>query len=208
MALPSPQRVSERDLADPALQEVFSDWRGVLGALGVSLTPEETNVLVMRFANQYMDLRAVILKPLRPYFKYTGANQGWQMFGYLNRTPARLSVEVLSKDNEWSTLFLARDSEHDWRRAFFDSERMRGMVNHYSWQEKRGGFRMLADWVACEAFLDAPDAALVRISMKQVQLPMPEVFRETGRIPTRRTYWSEFRDAEDCVWVDDVEATE
>ncbi|HCH64348.1 MAG TPA: hypothetical protein DFR83_16200 [Deltaproteobacteria bacterium] len=208
MALPNPRRINERDLADPALQEVFSDWREVLEAAGVSLTPEETNTLVMSFANQYMDARAVVLDPVRPYFQYTGANQAWQMFGYLNRTPARLSVEVLSQGGEWSTLFLARDPEHDWRRALFDSERMRGMVNHYSWRERRGGFRMLADWVSCEVFLEEPNAKLVRMSMKQVQLPTPDVLRETGRISTRRTYWPEFRYADDCIWIDDSEATE
>lgn len=205
MALPNPRHVTEAELRDPALQEVFADWRAVLAAVGVTLSKEETDALAMSFANQYMDARAVVLEPLRPYFKYTGASQAWQMFGYLNRTPARLSVEVLSNDGTWSTLFLARDPDHDWRRALFDSERMRGMVNHYSWREKRGSFELLADWVACEAFADVPDAKLVRVSMKQVQLPEPEALRETGTIPTKRTYWSQVRYQTDCVFSDDTE---
>ena len=205
MALPNPSRVSEKDLKDPALQEVFADWRGVLAGIGVQLSVDETNALAMSFANQYMDARGVVLKPFRPYFRYTGTTQSWQMFGYLNRSPARLSIEVFRPGESWTPLFLARDPVHDWRKALFDSERVRGMMNRYSWKEKKRSYNTFVDWLACEVARDLPDATSVRISMKQVQIPRPAAFREVGTIPTKRTYWMERRLLQPCREVAVVE---
>ena len=198
MALPNPSRVNEKDLKDPALQEVCSDWRGVLAGVGVRLSVDETNALAMSFANQYMDVRAVVLKPFRPYFRHTGTTQSWQMFGYLNRSPARLSIEVFTPGESWTTIYLARSAEHDWRKALFDSERMHGMMNRYSWKERKRSYTTFVEWLACEVAADFPDATSARVSMKQVQIPRPDEFRETGTIPTKRTYWVERRLLKPC----------
>ncbi len=198
MALPNPSRVSEKDLKDPALQEVFADWRGVLDGVGVQLSVDETNDLAIRFANQYMDARAVVLKPFRPYFRYTGASQSWQMFGYLNRSPARLSIEVFTPGESWTTLYLARDPTYDWRRTLFDSERMRGMMSRYSWKEKKRSYTTFVNWLACAVAREHPDATSIRVSMKQVQIPRPDVFRQTGTMPTKQTYWLERRLLKPC----------
>ncbi len=198
MALPNPGRVSEKDLANPALQEVFSDWRSVAAGLGIELSPEDTNTLALTFANRFMGIRDVVLTPFRPYFKYTGTHQTWQMFGYLNRSPARFSIYVFEPGQGWQPIYLARDPDLAWRKRFFDSERMRGMMNRYSWKENHRGYNTFVDWLACEAAADFPTASSIRVAMEQVRLPEPETFRELGKIPTKQIYWVERRNLASC----------
>lgn len=202
MSLPSPGRVSERQLRDPALKEVFADWRGVLAGLGLELSQEEAEQMAMKGANAFMDARAATLKPLWPYFKYTGTAQSWQMFGYLNRTPARFKLELQTREG-WQDLYIARSSEADWRRRQLDSERFRGMINAYSWKEGRRGYRRFVDWISCRAAEDFPDALAVRASMVQVRLPQAHKLRELDALPEIDSFWKDIRPLSDCVWVEE-----
>ena len=199
MSLPSPGRVSERQLRDPALQEVFADWREVLAGLGVALSKEEAEQLAMAGANSFMESRDAVLKPLRPYYKYAGTVQSWQMFGYLNRTPARFKLELRTAEGGWRDLYIARNDTADWRRGQLDSERFRGMINSYSWKQNRSGYRRFLDWISCRAAEDFPDAISVRGSMVRLRLPEPEELREMDALPEIDSFWRQVRNLRDCV---------
>lgn len=205
LALPAPGRVTEKQLRDPALKEVFADWRGVLASFGVALSQEESEQLAMTAANAFMDTRAELLRPMQPYFKWTGTRQSWQMFGYLNRTPARLRIELQTPGEGWRDLYVARSSEADWRRGQFDGERWRGMINAHSWKRNRHGFRRLADWISCRAAEDFPEATAIRMSMVQVRLPEAHKLRELGAVPEIGSYWTELRQLDECVDVEGVQ---
>jgi len=203
LALPAPGRVTQKTLRDPALQEVFADWRGVLSSLGVDLSQEESEQLAMSSANAFMDSRNTLLRPLQPYFKYTGTQQSWQMFGYLNRTPAKLKLELYTPSDGWRDLYIARSSEVAWRKQQLDGERYRGMINAYSWKRSRRGFNRFVDWIACEAASDFPEATSFKASMVQLRLPEPAKLRELGKLPETGTFWSEVRHLDACVSSDE-----
>ncbi len=202
LALPAPGRVTQKTLRDKALKEVFADWRGVLSSIGVDLSKEEAEQLAMTGANAFMDGRDTLLRPMQPYFKYMGTRQSWQMFGYLNRTPAKLKLELYTPGTGWQDLYIARSSEVAWRKQQLDGERYRGMINAYSWKRSRRGFNRFVDWIACEASGDFPEATTFKASMVQLQLPEPATLRELGKLPETGTFWSEVRRLDECVSVD------
>ena len=203
-ALPSPGRVSQRQLRDPALKEVFADWRGVMAKGGIELTQEEAEQLAMTTANAYMEARDKVIQPMRPYYRYAGTTQSWQMFGYLNRTPARLKVELLVPGDGWQELYVARSSTADWRRRQLDGERWRGMINSYSWKERRSGYRRFVDWLSCRAAEDFPEAKTLRVSMVQLRLPEAAKLQELGKVPEIKTFWTELRELDECVLVEET----
>ena len=85
---------------------------------------------------------------------------------------------------------------------------MRGMVAHFSWKEKQGAFKGLSDWLACEVMDELPDTKMVRVSMQQLRLPPPEVFREQGWFDAHKSYWHETRAWAFCARDTEGPATE
>lgn len=198
LALPSPGRVTEHTLRDPALQEVLADWWGVAASVGLSMSKAETEAVALTSANAFMDVRKAVLDPFQPYFRYSGARQSWRMFGYLNRTPARFRLEAYTPGVGWSTLYEARTRAHTWNGRQLDAERFRAMINAYSWKRSRKGYDRFVDWLACTAAPDVPDATKIRASMLRLRLPPPDTLRELGAVPVTGTFWETERQLAPC----------
>ena len=92
MSIPGPAALTEDMLQEENLQANFRDWSALAQNLGVDLEPEDIEALSFTWGRRVFDLRATALEPFRPYYKYMGTRQRWQMFGVLNRRPGRIEI--------------------------------------------------------------------------------------------------------------------
>ena len=92
MSIPAPAGMNEATLKDENLQANFRDWAATAQGLGVQLTAADIEDLSRTWGSRVLGVRTTALAPFRPYYKYLGTKQRWQMFGYLNRRPGRIEV--------------------------------------------------------------------------------------------------------------------
>lgn len=193
LALPAPVGgMTKKNFADPQIQQTFESWRGVLGALGWQMTAAEFEDLAWRAGTGMIAGRNVVLTPFRPYARWTGAAQGWRMFGTTNRVPARMRIEVKEGDT-WRVLWEARSETAAWRRRFFDEGHTRGVMNNWSWLRDKRGYQRFARWLARDVYEELPDAALVRVTMLQRTTPRPAALAADGFPPEERLWVEEIR---------------
>lgn len=193
VAFPAPVGMRRADLENPDVEAAIEAWRGVAGAVGVVVDPEAFREHLWVAGTGMLEARQSALSPLQPYYRYAGTKQSWSMFGYLNHTPARLEIHV-DHGTGWEPLFIARTTAHIWRARQFDQERIRGLVNAFSWRSARGRMRKLADWVALQAAADFPEAKRIRLRMSTRPLPDPEDLRASRALEHTKTYWPELRE--------------
>ncbi|MDG1484544.1 MAG: hypothetical protein P8R54_33465 [Myxococcota bacterium] len=193
VAFPAPVGMRRADLDNPDVQAAIEAWRGVAGAAGLAVDAEAFREQLWVAGSQMLAARRSALAPLQPYYRYAGTSQGWAMFGYLNHTPARLEIHI-DNGTGWEPLFIARTTAHTWRAHQFDQERVRGLVNAFSWRSSRRRMRALADWVAVQAAADFPAARRIRLQMHTRPLPDPQELRESRVLAHTKTYWPELRE--------------
>ena len=181
LALPAPVGgMTRKNFADPQLQQTFESWRGLLGGFGWQMSAAEFEDLAWRAGTTMIASRNVVLVPFRPYARWTGAAQGWRMFGTTNRVPARMRV----------VLWEARSETATWRRRFFDEGHARGVMNDWSWMRDKRGYQRFARWLARDIYLELPDAGSVRVTMLQRTTPRPKVLAAEG-FPPDELRWVE-----------------
>lgn len=174
LAFPAPAGVMQREAwKDPSVQSEFRIWTARANALGISWTKDELEDLVWRFAIAFMDVRATVLTPFRPYADYLGVRQDWRMFSAPHRFPTRLHIEI-EEGGEWRTLFVERSDEHTWRRAFFEHHRIRRVVFLHGWRQFRRRYEAFAQYIAREVAAEFPEATQVRLSHFKFRSPTPE----------------------------------
>ncbi len=193
VAFPAPVGMRRAVLDNPDVQAAIEAWRGVAGAAGVAVDAEAFREQLWVAGSKMLAVRSSALTPLQPYYRYAGTSQGWAMFGYLNHTPARLEIHVDSGIG-WEPLFIARTTAHTWRARQLDQERVRGLVNAFSWRSSRQQMRALADWIAVQAVADFPAAKRIRVQMRTRPLPAPHELRVSRVLAHTKTYWPEIRE--------------
>lgn len=179
--------MTKKAFADPAAQASFAAYATVLQGLGLDVEPAELEAWLWDRGNRLIELRRILVEPTLPYQKWTGAEQGWRMFGMVNRRPAWLVIE-LQEGEAWRTIYRCRSQEHAWRQEQLDQERMRAVVNAWSWRTRKPGYDQFGVWIAQQASVDFPGASHLRIHMQQVALPPPEVLRSSG-MPEGKPFW-------------------
>jgi hypothetical protein len=190
LSLPAPPASTDlEDLEDPVLQQVLTDWAGLARGLGWALSDEEAAEIAVAGAQALGGARQRVAAPFARYAAITGAKQGWGMFGYLNRRPARLSIEV-EEGGAWRLLYRARQRGADWRAAQLDSERFRAFINRHSWGRSRPGYEQLVDWLACQAGRDLPAATRLKVEMLRTPLPPPGRVLAEGGVPVSGAFWT------------------
>lgn len=192
-AFPAPVGMRRADLDSPDVHAAIEAWHVATSALGMSVEPDELREWLWEAGSGLLDARRAALQPLQPYYSYTGARQGWSMFGTLNHTPARLEIHI-DHGAGWEPLFIARTRAHAWRAAQLDQERLRGLVNPFSWKRSRAKLRKVTDWVALQAATDFPQARRIRLRMVARPLPDPAELRATRTLPHTQAYWPEIRE--------------
>ena len=193
VAFPAPVGMRRADLESPDVHAAIEAWRGLAGALGVAVDPDRFQEWLWEAGSGLLDARSAVLQPLQPYYRYSGTRQSWSMFGTLNHTPARLEIHI-DHGEGWEPLFIARTRDHDWRAKQLDQERLRGLVNPFSWKRSRAKLRKVADWVAHQASADFPQARRIRLRMMTRPLPDPAALRAAGELSHTRAYWPEIRE--------------
>lgn len=159
--------------ATPTVQAEFRAWSSRLGALGVSITPDDLERRAWDFAQGYEAARARVLAPFDPYYTYAGTWQTWKMFVAPHLFEGRLMIEV-DRGRGWERLYLARDAEADWHRAWFDHDRMRAAVFRYSWAHYRTPRSQMVDWIAKTVAAEEPDARRIRVSFLRARTRTPQ----------------------------------
>jgi hypothetical protein len=189
MAFPAPVgAMSKKDWASPELQQTFQGYAGALRAVGLPVTDEGLQAWLWEAGNDLLAVRKAALAPFRPYLELTGSEQGWRMFGTVNRRPAWLVVEVGDGQDQWRRVYEMRSDEHTWLREQMDQERVRGLVNGYSWLNRKKSYDQLSVWLARRASVDFPDASHMRIAMERRRLPAPQELRTQG-MPAPTRHW-------------------
>ena len=189
-AAPAPVGLTRKGLDEPSLEMSLQLWADLVGKLGWDLGLDGTKDLAYRLGTDVLGFRRKLLKPAKPYFRHLGTDQSWRMFGYLNRRPARLEVAI-SEGEDWRDVFVARSSDATWRRKQLDQERMRTIVNTYSWRTRIKDYKRLSAWLSARALEDFPNATKVRVRMVYMRLPKPAALREAGAVPLGKSFWDQ-----------------
>ena len=193
VAFPAPVGMRRSDLESADVQAAIKAWQGLASALGVADEPDAFQEWLWLTGTGLLAARNDVLEPLQPYYRYSGTQQSWSMFGTINHTPARLEIHI-DHGSGWEPLFIARTRDHDWRARQLDQERLRGLINPFSWRRDRTKLRKVADWVARLAADDFPQARRIRLRMVVRPLPDPAELRAAGELTHSRAYWPELRE--------------
>lgn len=177
LALPSVRgNLSRKAFRDPVVQHELAQWSGRARELGFSLDNKGLEDLVFTVGHAYSDVRDVLVWPFTRYVRFFGLWQTWNLFTAPHRFPSRLEID-LEEDGRFSPLFVARSSEHTWRRAELDDVRLRKAVYLLGWHTRGADVRRFATWVAKEAAKDFPAATRVRVRFFRYKTPTPEQVR-------------------------------
>jgi hypothetical protein len=163
LALPAPSGgMDRRTWSDPTVKAEFDAWRGRLAAIGVELDARSFEDQLFASASAFMDLRAQVLAPFKPYHLYFGTWQSWRMFIAPHTHPTRLEIAV-REGEAWRTVFFERSAEATWMRDVLDNDRMRSALFRYAWKNYASTWKEFGGWVAQRAAEDFPDADAVRL---------------------------------------------
>jgi hypothetical protein len=187
LSIPPPPPGLASGAAGAEVDRSVDAWAGVAEQLGL---PAHSFRWILAsaagFEGTALDVaRAAFL----PYADLVGAGQSWRMFGKVPTDCARLEIDV-DAGSGWTPLYAGRSPSATWRRALFDEERMRGVVGAFEIRAHRPYWPFFVDWVAREVRRDRPDALAVRVQMRGLEIPAPEVLRATGSLEVREPYWT------------------
>ena len=116
--------------------------------------------------------------PLERYLAIVGAEQPWNMFCLPSRTPPRFALEVSTlvagepvPDGEWH--LLSGLPAQDWRRAFFESERTRSVLNNIESAHQWSDADDFCRYLGREALREDPARARARCTFALAPAPRP-----------------------------------
>lgn len=159
------------------VQDELETWAERLSSLGIEVTPKALEDWAYAQAKRMHTMRSGITAPFEPYRHYVGVRQPWNMFVAPHRHPAVLVVDV-RVEGKWRPLYRVRSDEYDYRRAFFDHDRIRAMLFRYGWPVYRTSYDNFARWLAKQIARDVPEADKARMLLERVPTPTPEQARE------------------------------
>ena len=191
LCIPAPVGgLNARTYNDRNIQQSFEDYAALAQAVGIDIDRKGLQDLAWARGQDLIDLRLAAIQPFERYYALTGTRQGWRMFGYVNRSPARIEVYLQqAAEGPWEPLYVARSDTHDWRRHQLDQERFRGLLNSASHGRSRGRYKRFVSWFARQAAADFPDAHALRVQMVKLPSPTPARLRELGEVPVGKTFW-------------------
>lgn len=191
LCIPAPVGgLSERSYNNANIQAIFREYSVALNRVGLRVTRKELQDTAWAAGQWLVDVRKAALQPFVPYHRATGTQQGWRMFGYVNRTPARVEVRLQRvADGPWEPLYFARSDAHDWRRRQLDQERFRALLNSASHRRSKKRYERAVDWLADRAAEDFPEAHALAAQMVYQPAPPPEDLRELDALPTGEAFW-------------------
>jgi hypothetical protein len=186
MATPDPGPGLQRSAwKNPTVQAEIQAWAERLNGFGVEVTPKALEAWAWARAKALHRLRDRLVRPFRPYHDYVGIRQPWNMFVAPHRNPAVLGVDILV-DDEWTPLYRTRSDVYDYRRAFFDHDRIRAMLFRYGWPSYRHTYNDFARWLAKQIAVDVPEATKARIFYTRYRTRSPDEVKDGTEVKTVR----------------------
>ncbi len=189
LALPNP--VVEGDKVEtPGVQMWFDRTHSRVVELGIDIDREVFEQRLLTLAWGYKSARDVVMKPANTYGLWTGARQSWRMFGDVPQESARMVIERLSENGRWEPVYVPRSREANWRRAFFEQERMRSLVNQFAHEKARSAWKRLGRRLRPMLVEDFPEAEGFRMVMERVHFPTASVLAQTREVEVGKRYWA------------------
>lgn len=162
----------------PMVQDELVAWAARLTAAGIEHTPASLEEKLWLDFERLTEARKVVLRPLRPYYRWCGTTQSWPLFGIPQRYPSWLHIDIQHPGGPWETIYISRDPAAAWRREVFDTERYRSVMVFLSRPSSKRRFKRFGTWVGGMAAEDFPDAQTLRLRWRHGQTLLP---RELAR---------------------------
>ena len=172
-ALPTARgTVSREALAQPPVQTELRLWGERLGA-----SPRELEEFVLKLAETWDGVYAVINRPADRYFAWTGTYQAWAVFVAPNRWPTRFQIQVhpsRALPGEFQTVFEEGTERYAWQGTFFSQERGRVYFELQTWPRFAWLGPSVCRWAARKLFAERPDIDGVRCRSYRAPSRSPE----------------------------------
>jgi hypothetical protein len=170
-ALPLPPELTAADVQEEWRQHDIRMWQGWLGSMGISVTEEQLEDLLLRSTQWSDKVDDTLEAPFDPVFDLLAIDQAWALFASATTRPDRLVVEV-QRGETWEVVFRRLDPCCTWRDPVLRYRRIRGIWDGQK-QSPRPAYRRLSRWIAEEAFGDFPDVDSVRVSLERTHTVYP-----------------------------------
>lgn len=178
MALPAPEGGMRKSAwKDPTVQGEFAAWTERIRGWGFDVGQAQIEDRAWEIASAYTKVRNKTLRPIAPYYKYTGAGQSWRMFVAPHRFPARLHIDV-REAGAWRNVYEQLDPGEHWLEDTLEHDRFRSALFRYSWKSYRRHEKQFSAWLAKRAAVDFPDADRMRTRWYKFKTPSPIQVRE------------------------------
>ena len=153
----------------PAARAEINVWTQRIASWGVEVAPEQLEQTSLRVLESWLELRAAVNAPFRPYVWGVGVEQPWLLFPGADRHPAFMHVEI-EREGQWQPLQTMYPLATSWRAALLHHPRVHGVVYTSSSPVHRGRTLELGRWFARQAAQEFPDATRLRISIEGTRL--------------------------------------
>jgi hypothetical protein len=184
---PLPHKVHAHELKDPVAQEEVARWSERLSSLGYPIEPEELGTRVVEVTELISSTHRGLTQPFRPWFRWTGTDQGWALFANPDTHPSRLRIDGVGPAGR-RVLFQSGDPEHTWLLAYLKHRRLRPIFDAASVRRRPNGpYRRLVDWIWSRAQVDHPDLSRIEAVLLETHPVLPGSGKKARRPKVRHT---------------------
>jgi hypothetical protein len=182
-ALPLPHAVQRKELSDPVAVEEVSRWLERLRGLGLVMERDAFEDAIVEVSGAIGGGHRALLKPIRPWFRYTGTGQGWALFANPDTHPSRLQIAVV-RGEQRDIVYLRGDAtlrEYAWLvesrrlRPIYDAEAVRRRPN--------AAHRRYVRWISEQVRQRDPSVDAVEVTLWEMHTARPG---ERRRAPKAR----------------------
>lgn len=171
-AVPLPGPVTKSTLKDPTAQEEIARWVDLSRSVGYPLTTDEIETIALTSSDLTHSARRWAFTPLKPWFRYTQANQGWGLFAYPDTNPYRLEVFARGTPrDDWETVFASLDFEHHQYGGLLHFRRVRALYNPS--RKVNRHYNRFVDHLSERLFAEHPEWNEVRVRLVRTRTTLP-----------------------------------
>ncbi|MCB9797051.1 MAG: hypothetical protein H6741_30570 [Alphaproteobacteria bacterium] len=182
-ALPLTSAPKLMHLREPAVAEQLRHWAEVLGRDQDYPTFEQD---VLRLGGVFANSRKGVLKPFRPFNRYTGTGQAWGFFAWPETYPYWIKVEGRPRGGDWELLYEPLNAEAQLMNFELRYRRTRFLfVDALRMADPEPIVSRMADWVAPQVLERRPDLDEVKVYFRRARTPKPG---QAPRKPAEQLY--------------------
>lgn len=173
LALASPAvqgGLSRQTWRTKAVQAELRAWGDRVRAIGVDVEQREFEDFLWDLAKGWTAARGAALAPFKPYARYLGAGQAWQLFVAPQIFTSTATIDV-EEDGVWRTVFADNDARFRWNARKLEYDRVQSLFFWFGFQDRSKEWRLFAEWTAREVARDFPAATRVRLRMLRTKTP-------------------------------------